>query len=311
MRRACPCLILSSLALLAGCSVPTTSPERLDARSPSIPHYPGYALVWHDEFNINGPPNPADWVPETGFVRNQEAQWYQLANARCKDGLLVLEARRERARNPNYEPGSNDWQKSREFAEFTSASIKTRGTHEWTFGRWEMRGRIDIRPGLWPAWWTVGIAREWPGCGEIDMMEYFRGVLLANAAWGSAKRWSAAWDDVKVPIDQVARDAGYASADAWAKDFHVWRMDWDKDWIRHYVDGRLMNEIDLSKTINAAPSWAGGQGGGVNPFHEPHHMILNLAIGGTSGGDPSATVFPAKIEIDWVRVYQASEHPPR
>lgn len=73
-------------------------------------------------------------------------------------------------------------------------------------------------------------------------------------------------------------------------------MDWDQDWIRLYLDGYLMNEVDLSKTINQSPD-------GANPFREPHHMILNLAIGST-GGDPSKTDFPAKFEVDWVRVYQ-------
>lgn len=298
-------VLFFTLAWSSGCAT-HSRPSHVDSPRAEVPRYPGYTLVWHDEFNIDGPPNPNDWVPETGFVRNEEAQWYQLDNARCQDGRLILEARRETKANPNFESSAQDWKKARANAEYTSASIKTRGKHEWTFGRWEMRGRIDIRPGLWPAWWTVGTAREWPGCGEIDMMEYFRDTLLANAAWGSAKRWSAAWDDVKVPIEQVARDASYPNAEAWAKDFHVWRMDWDKDWIRHYVDGRLTNEIDLSKTVNAAPSWPYGQGGGVNPFHEAHHMILNLAIGGTAGGNPSATTFPAKIEIDWVRVYQAT-----
>jgi beta-glucanase (GH16 family) len=78
-------------------------------------------------------------------------------------------------------------------------------------------------------------------------------------------------------------------------------MDWEKDSIKLYVDDELLNTIDLSKTINRTSDRA-------NPFHEPHYILLNLAIGGTNGGDPSATEFPARFEIDYVRVYQKQEH---
>ena len=76
-------------------------------------------------------------------------------------------------------PGSSDWKKSREYAEYTSASLITKGLHSWKYGRFEMRGRIDTRDGLWPAFWTLGTARPWPANGKIDIMEYYRGILLA------------------------------------------------------------------------------------------------------------------------------------
>ncbi len=291
MNRPAAGAIASILMLSAGCA------QRQVSDAP--PSYPGYALVWHDEFNADGPVNEKDWMYEQGFVRNKEAQWYQPANVTCANGVLVIEAKRERVANANHKPGSEDWRTARAFAEYSSGSIKTRGKHEWTFGRFEMRGRIDTRMGCWPAFWTVGVARPWPACGEIDIMEFFRGRLLANAAWGSAKPGVGVWDDVKVPIAEVASKAGDKSPEDWAARFHVWRMDWDRDWIRLYVDDTLMNEVDLSKTVNQSPDKA-------NPFHEPHHVILNLAIGGTSGGDPSGTSFPAKFEVDWVRVYQKS-----
>ncbi|HSV98928.1 MAG TPA: glycoside hydrolase family 16 protein [Sedimentisphaerales bacterium] len=249
----------------------------------------GYQLVWADEFNKDGRPDPNNWVYENGFERNEELQWYQPDNAVCKDGLLVIEARRERKPNPGYEPNSNSWRRNRQFIEYTSSCVKTIGRHSWTFGRFEMRGRIDTRPGLWPAFWTLGSARHWPGCGEIDIMEYYRGMLLANACWAGERRWSAVWDDLKKPITDFDAD--------WSSRFHIWRMDWDKDSIKLYVDDELLNTIELNKTINRTPDKA-------NPFHEPHYILLNLAIGGTNGGDPSATEFPARFEIDYVRVYQ-------
>ncbi len=251
----------------------------------------GYKLVWADEFNRDGRPDPNHWIYEHGFVRNEELQWYQPDNARCENGMLVIEARQERLPNPNHDPDSNSWRRSRPDAEYTSACLKTSGLHNWTFGRFEMRGRIDTRAGLWPAFWTLGSARPWPGCGEIDIMEYYRGMLLANACWGSERRWVAIWDDLKKPITD------FGDPEAWSSKFHVWRMDWDKDNIRLYVDDELLNTIELSKTINRTPDRA-------NPFHEPHYILLNLAIGGTNGGDPSATEFPARFEIDYVRVYQ-------
>jgi beta-glucanase (GH16 family) len=259
----------------------------LFAGSPAVTP-PGWKLVWADEFDKEGPPDPAKWTYETGFVRNDEAQWYQAENASCRDGRLVIEARRERVPNPGFQEGSRDWRTTRRFAEYTSASLMTKGLASWRYGRFEMRGRIDTRSGLWPAWWTLGVSGEWPDGGEIDMMEFYRGVLLANVAWGSGRRWKPTWDSVRTPIDTLGP--------GWSEQFHVWRMDWDREAIRLYVDDRLLNETALSATVNPA---------GVNPFHAPQYMLLNLAVGGTNGGDPSKTTFPARVEVDYVRVFEA------
>jgi beta-glucanase (GH16 family) len=248
----------------------------------------GYTLIWADEFDKDGPPNPANWTFEQGLVRNREAQFYQPENARVEDGLLIIEARREQVANPRYEAGSDDWRRARPHAQYTSSSLLTRGLHSWRYGRFEMRGRIDVRPGMWPAWWTLGVAGEWPSNGEIDIMEFYRAKILANVAWGTDRRWTARWDSSATPLADLGDEH-------WANDFHIWRMDWDENFIRLYVDDRLLNETDLSKTVNPD---------GRNPFHQPHYMILNLAIGGDNGGDPSATEFPARFEVDWVRVYQ-------
>ena len=83
----------------------------------------------------------------------------------------------------------------------------------------------------------------------------------------------------------------------WSSKFHLWRMDWDETTIRLFVDDKLLNTIDVTKTFNA-------NGDRKNPFHQPHFLMLNLAIGGHSGGDTSHTEFPARFEVDYVRVYQ-------
>ena len=250
----------------------------------------GYQLAWADEFDKEGRPDPANWTYETGFVRNEELQLYQPENARCEGGMLIIEGRRERKENPSYEPGGRSWRRNRQYAEYTSASVTTKGLHSWQYGRFVMRGRIDTRAGLWPAFWTLGVEGRWPGSGEIDIMEYYRGMLLANVAWLSGDGREPEWDDTRKPITEFADPA-------WSSKFHVWRMDWDESSIRLYVDDELLNEVDLAKTFNKDAD-------GKNPLRQPHYIILNLAIGGGSGGDPSETEFPAKFEVDYVRVYQ-------
>ncbi len=250
----------------------------------------GYQLVWADEFNREGRPDAENWIYEQGFVRNEELQWYQPENAHCEGGMLIIEARRETIANPKYRANGRDWRQRRAQAEYSSACLKTRGLHQWKYGRFVMRGRIDTRGGIWPAFWTLGSARPWPGCGEIDIMEYYRGLMLANACWLSDTAWKAEWDDVRIPL------AHFKDPD-WSSKFHVWQMDWDQKEIRLSLDGELLNSIDLAKTIN-------GNDEAANPFHEPHYVLLNMAIGGTQGGDPASTDFPARFEVDYVRVYQ-------
>jgi beta-glucanase (GH16 family) len=274
------------------CPGGSTSVTGMSALAPAQAAVPGYALVWADEFDRNGDPDPNSWTYERGFVRNLELQWYQPQNARVADGRLVIEARRERVANPRFEPRSSDWRRSREFAQYTSASLLTRGLHSWRHGRFDMRGRIDTRAGLWPAFWTLGVSGTWPHSGEIDIMEYYRGLLLANAAWGAARRFEPIWADSRKPIDSFGDPA-------WSSAFHVWRMDWSDRALVISVDGHTLNEIDLTRTVNQ-------DGTGTNPFHQPHYLIVNLAVGGTQGGDPSKTSFPARFEVDYVRVYQRS-----
>jgi beta-glucanase (GH16 family) len=249
----------------------------------------GYHLAWADEFNKSGRPDPNSWTYESGFVRNRELQWYQPENARVERGRLVIEGRREEVRNPKFDAASTNWKLNREFAHYTSACVKTVGFHQWQYGRFEIRARISAKPGLWPAIWTLGSARGWPGCGEVDLLEYYQDSILANTAYGAG---SGTWDTAKIPYAQFA-----AKDKRWDRKFHVWRMDWDESWIRLYVDDQLLNETDITKTTNPD---------GSNPFHEPHYILLNLAIGAT-GGDPSKTRFPTRFEVDYVRVYQKDD----
>lgn len=249
-----------------------------------------YELVWSDEFDREGPPDPAHWVAEQGFRRNHELQWYESANAFCRDGRLVLEGRRESRENPDHQPGSQDWRLARTHAEYTSACLTTEGRHAWRFGRFEVRARIPVAPGLWPAIWFLGVGGRWPSRGEIDLMEYYEGQILANLAWGSARPSVATWRESRHPLARFGP--------AWADQFHVWRMDWEAARIQLRVDDVLLNSVDLAEAVNPTDE------GPRHPFHQPHFLLLNLAIGGKCGGDPSATEFPVRYDIDYVRVYQ-------
>ncbi|MBC8218783.1 MAG: glycoside hydrolase family 16 protein [Planctomycetes bacterium] len=284
-----PILIIVSLVLATSTCMAGQTMSAEEAKD-KVRAYAGYELVWSDEFDKDGRPDPGKWTYERGFVRNEELQWYRSDNARCEKGLLVIEGRRERKANPGYDPEGRRWGQKRKYCEYTSASVTTKGLHNWQYGRFEMRGRIDTRAGLWPAFWMLGAKGRWPANGEIDIMEYYRGMLLANAAWASCRQWTPIWDDVRKPIAEFD-DPG------WSAKFHVWRMDWDTDSIKLYVDDLLLNEIDVTKTFNKDRE-------GKNPFRQPHYMILNLAIGGASGGDASKTKFPARFEVDYVRVYK-------
>ncbi len=249
----------------------------------------GYKLVWADEFNKDGAPDSSNWRFEKGFVRNNESQWYQRENARCENGLLIIEGRKELKANLQYKEGSTDWRMNRQNIEYTSASINTSGSRSWLYGRFEMRGRIDISEGLWPAWWTLGISGRWPANGEIDIMEYYRKKLLANIACLGSNA-NAEWHSKTKNIDTLG-------GTGWASKFHTWRMDWDENAIAIYMDDSLMNTVELNKLVNK-------DGTEINPFKQPHYMLLNLAMGGMNGGKLNKTKFPNKFEVDYVRVYQ-------
>lgn len=251
-----------------------------------------YRLVWSDEFDRDGKLDGTNWSFEEGFQRNEEEQWYQTPNATIKNGLLIIEARAETKPNPSYQAQSTHWARSRPQIQYTSSSINTSGKQSWKYGRFEMRAKIPVGAGLWPAFWTLGVEKEWPSNGEIDIMEYYQGNILANIACGTQDRWKAEWYSSKRSVAELG-------GQEWASKFHVWRMDWDEKEIALYVDDILMNKVALAQLENK-------DGSGFNPFKQPHYILLNLALGGMNGGTLDPSLLPARYEIDYVRVYQKS-----
>jgi beta-glucanase (GH16 family) len=260
-----------------------------------------WELVWSDEFNRDGKPDSSVWTYEKGFERNEELQWYQSDNAVCKGGVLIITGRKEKVPNLNYSPESSDWRRNREFAAYTSSSIKTVGKKEFLYGRYEVRAKIPTASGSWPAIWTLGSAMPWPSCGEIDIMEYYRIAdvphILANTAWGTDVRHNAKWNTVRIPFSKFRE-----KDPDWENKFHIWRMDWDEEAIRLYLDDELLNETLLKDTQN------GLIGNHKNPFRQPHYILLNLAIG-RHGGTPDDSAFPLHYEVDYVRIYQKKRNP--
>ncbi len=227
----------------------------------------GWKFDWSDEFS--GPSiDAAVWGYETGYVRNSEDQYYtnRTENSRIDSGNLLIQARRD------------NWNGH----EYTSASRRSMGKKFWLYGRFEMRAKIDIRQGSWPAWWWLPNSGGWPAGGEIDMMEFYRGDCLFNVMDGK-QIWSS-------KIKSTASLGG----SRWANQFHVWTWEWDSSKIDISLDGTLMNHYAVGNADGTGP-------GGANPFRRPGYMLVNQAIGGTNGGDPSKTAFPVEYRVDWIR----------
>jgi beta-glucanase (GH16 family) len=274
-------LLFVSVFILIGCD---KKEQTVQAPAPLK-----YELVWSDEFNTDGVPDAAKWEYDSGFVRNEEAQWYQRQNAICQGGNLVITGKKERKENPNYVAGSTDWRTRRQFVDYTSASLKMIKSHAFRYGKLEVRAKIDAQTGLWPAIWTLGVEGEWPSNGEVDVMEYYGDKILANYAYASATRWQAIWDGANKPLSTLG-------GSLWASQFHVWTLEWDESMMRILLDGELMNSIDVSTTINKSD--------GKNPFRQPHYVLMNLAMGGTNGGSLTNTILPSQYLVDYVRIYQ-------
>ncbi|MBN2037019.1 MAG: glycoside hydrolase family 16 protein [Chitinispirillaceae bacterium] len=233
----------------------------------------GWQFSWSEEFN--GPAiDGSVWGYENGYVRNSELQYYtnRPENARIDNGTLLIQALRD------------NWNGH----EYTSASLRTMGKKSWLYGRFEMRAKIDVRAGSWPAWWWLPNSGGWPRGGEIDMMEYYRNRCLFNVMDGN-RQWTS-----------ITRSISSLGGDWWVQNYHIWTWEWDSTTIDLYLDGVLMNHYPVANADGTGPN-------GANPFRRPGYILVNQAIGGTNGGDPSGTAFPVDYRVDWIRVHTWSE----
>ncbi len=241
-------------------------------------HAADWKLVWADEFNYQGLPDTNKWGYETGFVRNHESQYYtkaRLDNARVENGHLVLECRKDHFTPPNHAP-----------VEYTSASVTTRNTTNWQYGRIEVRAKIPRGQGVWPAIWTLGTDKKqvgWPACGEIDIMEFIGkqpNTIHGTVHYALAGKHGSDGSVLNTP-------------NPW-EDYHIYALEWTPDRMDFYYDQQKYHSVPVAKADQGAN----------NPFRAPHYLILNFAIGGDWGGPIDDAVLPQQFLIDYVRVYQ-------
>jgi beta-glucanase (GH16 family) len=241
-------------------------------------HAQKWTLVWSDEFNYQGLPDKSKWDYEVGFIRNHESQYYtrdRLENARVDNGVLTIECRKEQFKPENRPP-----------VQYTSASLETKKKAGWQYGRIEVRAKIPHGKGVWPAIWTLGtnISRVgWPGCGEIDMMEFVG--KDPNHIYGTLHYAVAG---------KHQSDQGKFEMAAPYDDFHVYAVEWSPEKIDFYVDNTKYHTSLLDKA---------GRGAN-NPFRAPHYLKINFALGGDWGGPIDDAVLPQKFLIDYVRFYK-------
>jgi beta-glucanase (GH16 family) len=254
---------------------PTTPPAM-----PPDPTFPATRLVWSDEFNgaAGSKPDAAKWTIDPGTGQNNELQYYTNNDNANMDGAgsLVIEARREAAGGRAY----------------TSHRMNTGNKFHVQYGRIEARVKVPRGNGLWPAFWMMGAdfltGRPWPYNGEIDIME----VLGRDTRTGYSTLHAPAYNGGG-GYGQPYTPPGGADL---ANDFHVWAAEWDSRGITFKLDGTTVFYASKDTVESTRGPWV---------FDHPFYLILNLAVGGDWPGPPDAsTPFPARMLVDYVRVYQ-------
>lgn len=279
--------------------------KAMQAKKPT-PKYSteGWKMVWSDEFD-GDKLDPKVWGYEIGFVRNQEPQYYtdRPENVLVKDGVLTLTARREKFPNAKFGVKGSGYRERIKEAQYTSGSVTTQKLHSFQYGRLEIRAQMPKVKGMWPALWLLGDCisakgdgyMDWPACGEIDLLEIWcsRPDRITSCLHSSTE-----------PAAKKAPHKAFGGGDLWHQQpwdgFHTYTLDWDKDWMYMYFDGKPYGKADLSKG-----DWKNGD----NPFRHSFFLIMNLALGGYGNkvddkDKGETTPFPCEMKIDWVRYYQ-------
>jgi len=235
-----------------------------------------YCLVWEDQFNIDGKPNPSIWNIETGGhgFGNNEDQYYT-ANAKnifVKDGLLNVVAYKEDYENRHY----------------TSAKLTTQDKKIISYGKIEVMAKLPEGKGTWPAIWLLGQNMKqvgWPMCGEIDMVEHVGKNPNHFHFSLHAKDYNFHKNNQPTFVYQE---------DHMIEDFHEYSMVWDEKAISFFIDKKPMVRFEkgLKKT---KAEW---------PYDDPFYLILNLAIGGWWGGEIDDKIFPVSMLIKYVKIYE-------
>ena len=245
---------------------------------------PQSKLVWSDEFNgtAGSLPDSSKWTMVTGGggYGNHELESYtnRPENVQQRDGNLVITARRESFTGPD-----------KIQRDYTSARLQTKGHFAQAYGRFEARMQLPSGKGIWPAFWLLGDnvdTAHWPACGEIDVLEtigdpHVMYSTLHGPGYSGGKAISAQFP---LPTGQAVDDG-----------FHVYAVEWAPERIRFFFDDHLIVER-TPKDLPVGAQWV---------YDHPFFILLNLAVGGDWPGPPNEhTVFPQRLLVDYVRVYE-------
>ncbi len=239
--------------------------------------------IWSDEFDYNGLPDSSKWgydlgdgCPDVCGWGNNEAEFYtkDLKNARVENGNLIIEAIKDSIGGKA----------------FSSARLVTKMKGDWLYGRVEVRAKLPKGKGTWPAIWMLSTDWSyggWPQSGEIDIMEhvgYDPGVIHGTLHSDKYNHVKGTQQEGKITVADC-QDA-----------FHIYAIDWYDDKIDFFVDGTLYHSVKR----NPQDDFHGW------PFDKRFHLILNLAVGGNWGGKEGIdeSIWPQRMEVDYVRVYQ-------
>ena len=240
-------------------------------------------LVWSDEFDKPGTPDPTKWsydlgdgCPNSCGWGNNELEYYtkDQKNVRVEDGKLIIEAHRDSLGGKPY----------------TSTRIVSRKQGDWTYGRIEVKAKLPRGKGTWPAIWMLSTDWKyggWPESGEIDIMEhvgYDPGVIHGTIHTEAYNHIKGTQKEGKVTVAD-AQDA-----------FHVYTIDWTENKIDFFVDDRLYHTV-MRDPKDDFKGW---------PFDQRFHLIMNIAVGGNWGGAQGVdeTIWPQRMEVEYVRVYR-------
>jgi beta-glucanase (GH16 family) len=242
-----------------------------------------YKLIWSDDFNYVGKPDPNKWVFDIGGHGggNLEAQFYTDNSRNCfvEDGKLTITAIKEQIENKEY----------------TSSKIHTFGKFSFQYGRVAVKAKLPRGKGTWPAIWLLADSihddKPWPLCGELDVMEHvgrdpYNIVLTLHSQSYNHRLKSQQTITLKV--------------DNCFDEFVEYAMNWKKDSVEYFIDDISVAKFKRNgiKDENTEIGW---------PFDQPFHLLINLAIGGTWGGEIDDSIFPVKYEIEYVRIYEIIE----
>ncbi|MBO2543677.1 family 16 glycosylhydrolase [Salegentibacter sp. BDJ18] len=225
-------------------------------------------LVWEQDFDTDGPVDSSIWNFEIGNNNgwgNQESQYYTEDNVIIENGNLVITAKAEETNGFDY----------------SSSRITTKDNFEFQYGRVEARAKLPEGAGTWPAIWMLGANFEevdWPATGEIDIMEHVGNQQ--NEIHGTLHYPGRSGGNA---------DGGSIEVEGVSDEFHTYTMEWSPERILFLVDGEVYH------TYANNPD---------SPFNKDFFIILNVAMGGTFGGEIDPEFEESSMEIDYIRVYQ-------